>query len=77
MFSMASLTGPTFWPGAHMTIGQSSATALSQVTSRSSNSRLLSSPVAKIQPYSQPSVQTGMFTARTMSSTASFDIPFS
>ena len=76
-FSIASLFGPTFCPGAHMISGQSSATALSQVTSRSSNSRVLSSPVANSQPYSQPSVQTGMPAARTMSSTASFDWPFS
>ena len=58
-----------------MTCGQLSATAFSQVSSSTSNSRVLSSPLANSQPYSQPSVQTGMSAARTMSSTWPFGMP--
>lgn len=76
-FSTASAGVPTFWPGAHITCGQLSATAFSQVSSSTSNSRVLSSPLANSQPYSQPSVQTGISAARTMSSTCPFGMPFS
>src|SRR5262245_51590538 len=76
-FSIASLFGPAFWPGAHITIGQSSATAFSQVSSSTSNSRTLSVPVANSQPYSQPSVQTGIRAARMRSSTSPFLMPCS
>src|SRR6185437_4934935 len=76
-YLMASLIGPLTWPGALISVSQPSATAFSQDSLNTLSSRLLSSPVAKSQPYSTPSTPTGMLDFLIRSSTWAFVMPAS